>query len=76
MTPLRSSFVFLPIVLFSLAGCAASSPSPLSLTNPAAPAPSTQAPGTASIAYTLSKQITTTATGLIYAASVIGYHQP
>jgi hypothetical protein len=87
MTPLRSSFAFLPIVLFTLAGCAGSSPSARSLTNPAAPAPSTPAPstppapttptaptsGTASIAYTLSNQITTTATGLIYAASVIGY---
>jgi hypothetical protein len=73
MTQLRSSFVFLPIVLFTLAGCAASGPSARSVTNPAAPAPSTPAPGTASIAYALSNQITASATGLIYAASVVGY---
>jgi hypothetical protein len=76
MTQLRSAFVFLPIVLFLLAGCAASSPSPRSLTNSAAPAPSTPSTstsGAASIAYALSNQITTTATGLIYAASVVGY---
>src|SRR5271170_28993 len=73
MTPLRSSFVFLPIALFALAGCAASGPSARSLTNPAAPAPSTPPSGTASIAYTLSNSITGSVGSLTYAASVIGY---
>jgi hypothetical protein len=76
MTQLKCSFVFLPIVLFTLAGCAANSPSARSLGNQAAPAPSTPAPstsGTASIAYTLSSSITGSVGSLTYAASVIGY---
>jgi hypothetical protein len=81
MTQLRSAFVFLPIILFTLAGCAASSPSAHTLGNPAAPAPSTPAPttpsaptpGAASIAYTLSSSITGSVGSLTYAASVVGY---
>jgi len=81
MTQLRSAFVFLPIVLFTLAGCNASSPSAHTLGNPAAPAPSTPAPttpsaptpGAASIAYTLSSSITGSVGSLTYAASVVGY---
>jgi hypothetical protein len=79
-----SSFVFLPILLFTLAGCAAGNPSARSLTAPSTPAPatpstpstpvsSTPASGTAAIAYSVSNSITTSATGLNYAASVIGY---
>src|ERR1700679_439064 len=46
MTPSRSSFVFLPIALFALAGCAVSTPSVGNLANPLTPTPS--APSTPS----------------------------
>jgi hypothetical protein len=64
----RSSSVFLPILLFTLAGCAAGDPSARSLTGPSTP-PS----GTASIAYSVSNSATGTFGSETYAASVIGY---
>jgi len=68
----------LPVVVFALAGCVAGGPTGRSLTTAAAstPTPSTPTSGTpaaASIAYTLSTQITAGATGLNYTTSVMGY---
>ncbi len=71
MASSRYSSVFLPVVVFALAGCVAGSPSGRSLTTAPASTPTSGTP--ASIAYTLSTQITAGTTGLNYATSVMGY---
>ena len=71
MASSRYSSVFLPVVVFALAGCVAGSPTGRSLTTAPASTPTSGTP--ASIAYTLSTQITAGATGLNYATSVMGY---